>query len=83
MTLQELLDLRIVHDNVVIIVLNQEFAEEFNVTRIPGRAVTKEDLLKVKVREELFSYEVVSIWGSAQKFKMGIEITKPTNKEVK
>ena len=83
MTLQELLDLRIVHDNVVIIVLNQEVAEDekFNITRIPGRAVTKEDLIKANVREELFSYKVVSIWGSDQKFKLGIEITKPRNKE--
>ena len=82
MTLQELLDLKIVYDNVEIIVLNQD-SEKFNVTKILGRPVTKEDLVKAKVREELFSYEIASIWGSAQKFKMGIEITKPTKKEVK
>ena len=78
MTLQELLDLKIVYDNVVIVLSNDDASsEEFNVTKILGRVVTKEDLIKANVRNELFSYEVVSIWGSRQKFKMGIEIMKP------
>ena len=77
MTLQQLLDLKIVHDNVLVLVGK----EEFHVNRIMGRAVTKEDLVKAGVREELFSYEVESIWGDKHPYKMGIVIQKLEKKE--
>jgi hypothetical protein len=82
MTLQKLLDLKIIHDNVLVLVetaataSTSKYAEEFNVNRIMGRAVTKEDLIKAGVREELFSYQVESIWGDKHPFKMGIVIKK-------
>ena len=79
MTLQQLLDLKIIHDNVLVLVNK----EEFHVNRIMGRAVTKEDLIKAGVREEIFSYEVESIWGDKHPFKMGIAIEEPKKKEVK
>lgn len=77
MTLQQLLDLKIIHDNVLVLVDK----EEFHVNRIMGRAVTKEDLVKAGVREELFSYEVESIWGDKHPYKMGIVIQKLEKKE--
>ena len=86
MTLQQLLDLKIIHDNVHILVNRTaiaEYEEEFHVNRIMGRAVTKEDLVKAGVREDLFSYEVESIWGDKHPFKMGIVIEKQKKKEVK
>jgi hypothetical protein len=82
MTLQKLLDLKIIHDNVLVLVETaatagtSKYAEEFNVNRIMGRVVTKEDLIKAGVREELFSYQVESIWGDKHPFKMGIVIKK-------
>lgn len=79
MTLQQLLDLKIIHDNVLVLINK----EEFHVNRIMGRVVTKEDLIKAGVREELFSYEVESIWGDKHPFKMGIVIEKQKKKEVK
>lgn len=77
MTLQQLLDLKIIHDNVLVLVDK----EEFHVNRIMGRAVTKEDLVKAGVKEELFSYEVESIWGDKHPYKMGIVIQKLEKKE--
>lgn len=77
MTLQQLLDLKIIHDNVLVLINK----EEFHVNRIMGRVVTKEDLIKAGVREELFSYEVESIWGDKHPFKMGIVIEKQKKKE--
>lgn len=77
MTLQQLLDLKIIHDNVLVLVDK----EEFHVNRIMGRAVTKEDLVKAGVREDLFSYEVESIWGDKHPYKMGIVIQKLEKKE--
>ena len=77
MTLQQLLDLKIVHDNVLVLVGK----EEFHVNRIMGRVVTKEDLVKAGVREGLFSYEVESIWGDKHPFKMGIVIEEQKKKE--
>lgn len=77
MTLQQLLDLKIIHDNVHILVnkiAKGEYEEEFQATRILGRVVTKEDLVKAGVREEHFSYQVKSIWGDRHPFKMGIVI---------
>lgn len=79
MTLQKLLDLKIIHDNVHILVnktATADYEEEFQVNRIMGRVVTKEDLVKAGVREELFSYQVKSIWGDRHPFKMGIVIKK-------
>lgn len=82
MTLQKLLDLKIIHDNVLVLVETaatsgtSKYAEEFNVNRVMGRVVTKEDLIKAGVREELFSYQVESIWGDKHPFKMGIVIKK-------
>lgn len=76
MTLQQLLDLKIIHDNVLVLVDK----EEFHVNRIMGRAVTKEDLVKAGVREELFSYEVESIWGDRHPYKMGIVIKEQKKK---
>lgn len=89
MTLQKLLDLKIVYDNVLILVEDVKksgdysIKEEFNVNRILGRAVTKEDLVKAGVREELFSYKVESIWGDRHPYKMGIAIEEPKKKEEK
>lgn len=89
MTLQQLLDLNIIHDNVHILVDEVEdsgkhrYEEEFHVNRILGRTVTKEDLVKAGVREELFSYKVVSIWGDRHPYKMGIVIEEPKKKEDK
>ena len=77
MTLQKLLDLKLIHDNVHILVDNgtaSKYEEEFQVNRIMGRVVTKDDLIKAGVREELFSYKVESIWGDKHPFKMGIVI---------
>ena len=76
MTLQKLLDLKIICDNVHILVnkkASSKYEEEFQVNRILGRVVTKDDLIKAGVREELFSYQVESIWGDKQ-YKMGIVI---------
>lgn len=79
MTLQKLLDLKLIHDNVHILVDKEKasnaskYEEEFQVNRIMGRVVTKDDLIKAGVREELFSYQVESIWGDKQ-YKMGIVI---------
>lgn len=76
MTLQKLLDLKLIHDNVHILVNRTtigEYEEEFQVNRILGRVVTKDDLIKAGVREEHFSYQVESIWGDKQ-YKMGIVI---------
>ena len=87
MTLQKLLDLKIIHDNVHVLVEevkesgDYSIKEEFHVNRILGRTVTKEDLVKAGVREELFSYEVESIWGDKHPFKMGIVIEKQKKKE--
>jgi hypothetical protein len=86
MTLQQLLDLNIIHDNVHILVDEVEdsgkhrYEEEFHVNRILGRTVTKEDLVKAGVREELFSYKVVSIWGDRHPFKMGVVIKEQKKK---
>ena len=86
MTLQKLLDLKIIHDNVVVLVEEVEdsgklrYNEEFNVNRILGRTVTKADLVKAGVREELFSYKVVSIWGDRHPFKMGVVIKEQKKK---
>lgn len=80
MTLQKLLDLKLIHDNVHVLVETaatagtSKYEEEFQVNRIMGRVVTKEDLVKAGVREELFSYQVESIWGDRHPFKMGIVI---------
>ena len=87
MTLQKLLDLKIIHDNVLVLVGEEKdsgklkYKEEFNVNRILGRAVTKEDLVKAGVREDLFSYQVESIWGDRHPFKMGIVIREQKKKE--
>ena len=89
MTLQQLLDLKIIHDNVHVLVEEVEesgkhrYEEEFHVNRILGRIVTKEDLVKAGVREELFSYKVESIWGDRHPYKMGIVIEEPKKKEDK
>lgn len=86
MTLQKLLDLKIIHDNVHILVDEVEdsgkhrYEEEFHVNRILGRTVTKEDLVKAGVKEELFSYKVVSIWGDRHPFKMGVVIKEQKKK---
>lgn len=86
MTLQKLLDLKIIHDNVHILVDEVEdsgkhrYEEEFHVNRILGRTVTREDLVKAGVREELFSYKVVSIWGDRHPYKMGIVIKEQKKK---
>jgi hypothetical protein len=80
MTLQKLLDLKLIHDNVHILVDTSKkshaskYEEEFQVNRIMGRVVTKDDLIKAGVREEHFSYQVESIWGDKHPFKMGIVI---------
>ena len=77
MTLQELLDLKLIRDNVHILVnrkVPSGYEEEFQVNRIFARVVTKEDLIKVGVREEHFSYQVESIWGDKHPYKMGIVI---------
>ena len=82
MTLQKLLDLKLIHDNVHILVDNgttSKYEEEFQVNRIMGRVVTKDDLIKAGVREELFSYQVESIWGD-KKYKMGIVIKEQKKK---
>ena len=82
MTLQKLLDLKLIHDNVHILVnktTTSEYEEEFQVNRILGRVVTKDDLIKAGVREEHFSYQVESIWGDKQ-YKMGIVIQEPKKK---
>lgn len=87
MTLQQLLDLNIIHDNVHILVKEAKesgdysIKEEFNVNRILGRVVTREDLIRVGVRGELFSYKVESIWGDRHPYKMGIVIQKLEKKE--
>lgn len=86
MTLQQLLDLKIIHDNVHVLVEEVEdsgkhrYEEEFHVNRILGRTVTREDLVKAGVREELFSYKVVSIWGDRHPFKMGVVIKEQKKK---
>ena len=83
------MDLKIVYDNVHVLVEevkesgDYSIKEEFHVNRILGRAVTKEDLVKAEVREDLFSYEVESIWGDRHPYKMGIVIEKPKKKEDK
>ena len=75
MTLQELLNLKIIHDNVHILISGLEDSEEeFHANRILGRHVTKEDLVKAGMKEEYFSYKVESIWGDKHPFKMGIVI---------
>ncbi len=82
MTLWELLNLKLVRDNVRILVFTKDsaalgdFAEEYNVIRIMGRPVLEEDLAKAGVREELFTYQVKELWGDKDKFKMGIVIEK-------
>lgn len=83
MTLRELLNLRIVKDNVMILVFEEEYmakhsdySEKYNILRIMGRSVLEEDLVKAGVREELFNYQVKAIWGSDCKYKMGIVIEK-------
>lgn len=83
MTLQKLLDLKIIHDNVLVLVdsgTTSKYEEEFQVNRILGRIVTKDDLIKAGIREELFSYKVESIWGDKHPFKMGIVIKKQEKK---
>ena len=82
MTLQKLLDLKLIHDNVHILVnkiAQSKYEEEFQVNRILGRVVTKDDLIKAGVREEHFSYQVESIWGDKQ-YKMGIVIQEQKKK---
>lgn len=87
MTLQQLLDLNIIHDNVHILVEevkesgDYSIKEEFHVNRILGRVVTREDLIKAGVRGEHFSYKVESIWGDRHPYKMGIAIQKLEKKE--
>lgn len=83
MTLKELLNLKVVKDNVMILVFDDEYmfkyheySEKYNVLRIMGRAVLEEDLVKAGVREELFNYKVRAMWGSDCKYKMGIVIEK-------
>lgn len=83
MTLRELLNLKVVKDNVLLLVCDEEYmnkhhdySEKYNVLRIMGRAVLEEDLVKAGVREELFNYKVRAMWGSDCKFKMGIVIEK-------
>ena len=82
MTLQELLDLKIIQDNVHILVKDQQvegedsYKEHFHINRILGRTVVKEDFIKAGVKEEYFSYKVQSIWGDRNPFKMGIVIEK-------
>lgn len=83
MTLQKLLDLKLIHDNVHILVDNgtiSKYEEEFQVNRILGRVVTKDDLIKAGVREEHFSYQVESIWGDKHPYKMGIVIKEQKKK---
>ena len=83
MTLQKLLDLKLIHDNVHILVDNgttSKYEEEFQVNRIMGRVVTKDDLIKAGVREEHFSYQVESIWGDKHPYKMGIVIKEQKKK---
>ena len=85
MTLQKLLDLKIICDNVHILVGKEKasntskYEEEFQVNRIMGRVVTKDDLIKAGVREEHFLYQVESIWGDKQ-YKMGIVIQEQKKK---
>lgn len=80
MTLQELLDLKLVHDNVCLKVFTKDtiglgnFTEEYNINRIFGRPVKKEDFIKNGVREELFSLPVVELWGyKANKMSIVVE----------
>ena len=83
MTLQKLLDLKLIHDNVHILVnktATSEYEEEFQVNRIMGRVVTKDDLIKTGVREEHFSYQVESIWGDKHPYKIGIVIKEQKKK---
>ena len=83
MTLQKLLDLKLIHDNVHILVnktATSEYEEEFQVNRILGRVVTKDDLIKAGVRKEHFSYQVESIWGDKHPYKMGIVIKEQKKK---
>lgn len=69
MTLQELLDLRLIHDNVCLKVFTKDtiglgsYTEEYNANKIFGRPVEKADLIKAGVREELFSLPVIELWG--------------------
>ena len=82
MTLKELLNLKLVQDNVRLLVFTKDcaglgnFAEEYNVIHIMGRCVVEADLVKVGVREELFNYKVKELWGDRHIFKMGIVIEK-------
>ena len=80
MTLQELLDLKVVKDNILIAVFERDIyglgniIAEYHVNRKMGGLVTKEDLAKIK--EEYFSYKVKEIWGTVWKNKMAIVIEK-------
>ena len=75
MTLQELLNLKIVEDNVYI-TESPEGNKEYHINRIFQRPVTKEDVIKSGLPEEMLSYNVKAIFGSKWKFKIGIWIAK-------
>ena len=82
MTLKELINLKIVRDNVKILVFKKDsiglngIIKEFDITRIMGRLVEEADLLKNGVQPEMFNYKVKEIWGTKDKFKIGIVIEK-------
>jgi hypothetical protein len=72
MTLQKLLNLKIIEDNAFIKVINKNPDKEYHINRVFRRPITKEDCIKSGMTEEMLSYKVKSIFGSEWKYKVGI-----------
>lgn len=82
MTLKELLNLKLIRDNIRIRVFTPdssglgEFTATYNILHIYCRCPEIQDLIANKVPEEYLDYKVTEICGSEHKYKIDIIIEK-------
>ena len=83
MTLREFIEMRILYDNFRIRTIkpNGEENKEYDKSKILNRTVTIEDVLSAKtwdgketLPEEYLDYHIAAIYGTNNKYKVGIEI---------
>ena len=83
MTLREFISMNILYDNfrIRIIKPNGEEDKEYDKSKILNRTVTIEDVLSAKtwdgretLPEECLDYHIAAIYGTNNKYKVGIEI---------
>jgi len=73
MTLKELIEMKIVRDNIRILVeKDEDIVEDRSVVRMAGRVVEESDLRKAGVSDKALGCEVIELWGDRDKFKMAI-----------